>query len=375
MSELFCKSSKSSEKFEANKVFLQISEQFITKKDKYSYDEVVRDILSRLSFSDFLSGSLPVVDFSVDEINQIIDSGNELGLINVCEGLQEAGISSIAEHIAAHSGVRVVLVAGPSSSGKTTFSKKLTYALQQQGMRPHPLSLDDYFVNREDTPLDIDGKKDYESLYAVNLEMFQQQLNDLLAGKEVATPRYDFMLGECIQGGGPTIKLGGNDILIIEGIHGLNPKLTEGIPSENIFRIYISALTAYKINESDEKPEFFPTTDNRKIRRMVRDSQFRGTTAQGTIDRWPSVRRGEEKWIVPFQSNADINFNSAFQYELCLLRKPALDILNNVRPDEPEYEEAARLISLLNQYREISPDSLPPYSLLREFLGGSAYVY
>ena len=238
------------------------------------------------------------------------------------------------------------------------------------GKDPKAISLDDYFVSRDRTPKDENGEYDYESIYAEDIDLFQTQLAQLLAGEEVELPRYDFPTGMSVMSGNH-LRLNENTVLVIEGIHGLNPLLTGSIPEENIFRIYISALTVCKQPDGS----YYPTTDNRLVRRIVRDSKYRNATAQATIARWPSVRRGEEKWIVPFQENADVNFNSAFQYELALLKVHALPLLYNVKEDEPEYAEAQRLITVLEDFDEMDIDLLPPYSLLREFLGGSKFEY
>lgn len=338
-------------------------------------------LVANVDISSICTNNISVMDISSDYLNGVIDFGQAPVLIRLAEAVKEACISSIAEEIAARDGVRVVLIAGPSSSGKTTFCKKLTYALQQQGLKPYGMSLDDFYVDRELTPLDEYGEYDFESLYAINLPLLNDCLVRLFKGEEVQTPRYDFPTGKSILDGGKKISLPSDGILMLEGIHGLNPELVSALPQDSIVRVYISALTVQRPQDmgiffgDDALADFIPTTDNRLIRRMVRDSQFRNTTARETLQRWPSVRRGEEKWIVPYQQNADLTINSSFQYELCLLRRKALPLLESVTGNMPEYDEAQRLIRLIRRYHEIPVDLLPPYSLLREFLGGSAYEY
>lgn len=370
MLQIDCKNTKSSENFEVNQAFLQISEQIKSKLRQKSYEEGINYLVSKLGFNDLFSKRLKTVNISSDYINGVIDFGRAPLLVSICERLKEAAISSAAEEIAIRENVKVVLIAGPSSSGKTTFCKKLSYAIEQQGMKAIGLSLDDYYNDRELCPLDEDGMEDFESIYALNLDLFQEQLSQLLEGKEVELPRYDFPAGKGVKSG-KTISLDGNTVLIIEGIHALNPMLTSTILDEYTYRIYISGLTTYLLPDGS----VFPTTDNRLLRRMVRDSKYRNTTAQQTLERWHSVRRGEEKWIVPFQANADINLCTGFQYEICFLKQHALPLLREVPTTAPEYEEAQRLIKVCGLYNEIPIDILPPYSLLREFLGGSAYEY
>lgn len=365
-----CKNTKSSEIFEVNQAFLQISEQIKSKLRQNSYEEGINYLVSKLGFNDLFSKRLKTVNLSYDYINGVSDFGQAPLLVSICERLKEAAISSAAEDIAMHEDVRIVLIAGPSSSGKTTFCKKLSYAIEQQGLKAIGLSLDDYYIDRELCPLDEDGKEDFESIYALNLELFQQQLSQLLAGEEIELPRYDFPTGKGVSSG-KHIKLDERTVLIIEGIHALNPMLTGNVADDYIYRIYISGLTTYLLPDGS----VFPTTDNRLLRRMVRDSKYRNTNAQQTLERWPSVRRGEEKWIVPFQKNADINLCTGFQYEICFLKQHAIPLLQEVPVDAPEYEEAQRLIKVCGLYNEIPIDILPPYSLLREFLGGSAYEY
>lgn len=368
--QIECKSNKSSEKFEVNEAFLHISDQIKTEISGKTLEETVNYIISKLNADSLLSKKLPCLKYSIGTINKLIAAGGSEKMISVSEHLQEKAIEVYAEKIVQRSGVKVVLIAGPSSSGKTTFSKKLGKALEAYGKVPKAISLDDYFVSRDRTPLDENGEYDYESIYAEDIDLFQTQLSQMLAGEEVELPRYDFPTGMSVMSGNH-LKLTPETVLIIEGIHALNPILIGSIPSESIFRIYISALTVCKQPDGS----YFPTTDNRLVRRIVRDSKYRNANAQATIARWPSVRRGEEKWIVPFQENADVNFNSAFQYELALLKVHALPLLYNVKEDEPEYNEAQRLITVLEDFQEMDVDLLPPYSLLREFLGGSKFEY
>lgn len=307
---------------------------------------------------------------SVGEFNAVERKGLAGDVIKVAEAMQEKRISQIAEAIAHRSGVRVVLVAGPSSSGKTTFSKRLSVQLMTCGLMPRLISLDDYFVDRDHTPRDASGDYDYEHIEALDLDLFHQQLNELLQGGEVELPRYDFTTGKSVPSG-TKISLGENSVLIMEGIHALNPLMSEGIPAESIFRVYVSALTSIKLDDHN----YIPTTDNRLIRRIVRDSNYRGTSARQTIARWPSVRRGEDRWIFPYQENADAMFNSAMFYELAVLRGYALPLLEAVHEDCDEHVTAKALADFLRYFEPLSADELPPTSLLREFLGGSSFTY
>lgn len=365
-----CKNTKSSEIFEVNKAFLQISEQIKSELRQKTYEDAINYLVGKLGYNDLCSNRLKTVNMSSDYINGVVDFGRGPILVDICEALKEAAISSIAEEIADRDGVKVVLIAGPSSSGKTTFCKKLSFALEQQGLNPYGISLDDYFVDSDRTPFDENGEADWESLYNLDLDLFNEQLQALLDGKTVELPRYDFAAGKSLKSG-KVLALEDNTILILEGIHALNPLLTECVDGSRIFRIYISGLTTYLLPDHT----VFPTTDNRLLRRMVRDSKYRNTTAQQTISRWPSVRRGEEKWIVPFQSNADVNFCSGYQYEIGLLKLHAIPLLEGVGEDEPEYEEAQRLLKICDLFSDIPVEILPSCSLLREFLGGSAYEY
>ncbi|MBQ2165307.1 MAG: nucleoside kinase [Bacteroidaceae bacterium] len=307
---------------------------------------------------------------TVGELNELARNGVAGYAIKVAEALQEKRISRIADKIAERPEAKIVLIAGPSSSGKTTFSKRLCVQLMACGLKPKLISLDDYFVDRTRTPIDENGEYDYESIYSLDLDLFHQHLKQLLNGEEVELPRYDFPTGKSVKSG-IHFKLESNTILLMEGIHALNPLMSEGIPEEKKFRIYVSALTTIKLDNHN----YVPTTDNRLIRRIVRDNQFRGTSARSTIARWPSVRRGEDKWIFPYQENADVMFNSALIYELSVLRNHALPLLESVYENCEEHTLAAALTEFLRYFEPISDKELPPTSLLREFLGGSSFQY
>lgn len=362
----------SSERFELSEALLHISEQIDYDERPKTIPELINLLVSHLQMNDLCGERLKVFDLSADYINGAVDFGGAQFLVQISEALKEAAISSIAEEIALRSAVRVVLIAGPSSSGKTTFCKKLSYALQQQGLHPVGVSLDDYYNDSVHAPLGPDGKPDWESIHALNLPMLQEHIAQLTNGREVRLPRYDFTTGKSLPSD-ICLQLQPDNILLLEGIHALNPMLLEGASAapDSFFRIYISALTTRQGSDGI----LLPTTDNRLIRRMVRDAKFRNTSAQQTLERWSSVRSGEETWIVPFQAQADVNFNSAYQYEYCLLREHALPLLAGVGPEEPEYGAAQRLTGMLHGYHKIPVRYLPPYSLLREFLGGSAYIY
>ncbi len=294
-------------------------------------------------------------------------------LINVAEALHDKKIGRISDEIQSRyneGGARVVLIAGPSSSGKTTFTKRLAIQLMTNLLEPKMISLDDYFVNREDTPREPDGDYDYESLYALDLHQFNADLNALLAGEEVQLPTYNFELGRRVYKG-KTLKLTNRSVLLIEGIHGLNPELTKEIDARMKFMIYVSALTTLSIDDHN----WVPTSDNRLLRRMVRDSRYRGVSATETIRRWPSVRRGEDKWIYPYQENADAMFNSSLIFELSVIKEYAEELLRGVPRDIPEYAEAYRLRTLLGYFTPITDKTIPSTSLLREFLGGSSFRY
>lgn len=306
---------------------------------------------------------------TVGDLNIACRKGHATDLINVAEALQEKRIARMADEIyCRHS--RVVLISGPSSSGKTTFSKRLSVQLMANGLRPVALSLDDYFVDREQTPLDAEGNYDFESLYAVDLPFFNEQLNALLRGEEVQLTKFDFTIGKRLLTE-RKLRIDKHTVLIIEGIHALNPELTRHIPESDKYRVYVSALTSIMLDDHN----YIPTTDNRLLRRILRDYKYRGWSAEDTIARWPSVRRGEEKWIFPYQENADAMFNSALLYELAVLRSHLIPILEQVKENRPEYSEAYRLRKFLQYFESIPDNDLPPTSLLREFLGGSSFDY
>ena len=294
-------------------------------------------------------------------------------LISVAEALHDKVFNNIAQEIASRfhaGGARVVLIAGPSSSGKTTSSKRLAIQLLTNYIRPKVIELDNYFVNRDQTPRDETGDYDYESLYALDLQQFNTDLADLIAGKEVNMPTYNFASGQR-EYRGNTLKLAENEILLIEGIHGLNPELTKQIPEKLKFRLYVSALTTLSIDDHN----WVSTTDNRLLRRIIRDAKYRGSTAKDTIARWPSVRRGELKWIFPYQENADATFNSSLLFELAVMRQHAEPLLKQVPANTPEYAEANRLLRFLSYFEPLAEKDIPGVSLLREFLGGSTFIY
>jgi uridine kinase len=309
----------------------------------------------------------------VGKLNRAIDEDRASTLIQVAEALHEKQIASIAEKIAQRfqeGKSRIVLISGPSSSGKTTFSKRLSIQLMTNRLIPAAISLDDYFVNRTNTPKDETGEYDYESLYALDLERFNNDLQGLIDGKKVALPTYDFKSGSRVETG-KTLQLTPRTVLILEGIHALNPELTASICEEQKFRIYASALTSLSIDDHN----CIPTTDNRLLRRIVRDAKTRGVSPKDTIARWESVRRGEDRWIFPFQENADAMFNSSLLFELAVIRDYAIPVLRSVPRNCPEYAEAARLLKFLHYFRSLPEKEIPPTSLLREFLGGSSFKY
>ena len=311
---------------------------------------------------------------TVGDLNVACNHGHATDLINVSEALQEKKIAQIADEITHRNQdgkrVKLVLISGPSSSGKTTFSKRLSIQLMTNGLKPYPISLDDYFVNRNDTPLDENGKHDFESLYAVDLPFFEEQLTTLLNGGEVELPRYNFTTVKR-EMSGKKLRIDEHMILIIEGIHALNPALTPHIPNENKYKVYVSALTTILLDNHN----YIPTTDNRLLRRIIRDYKYRNYSAEETIARWPSVRAGEEKWIFPYQENADAMFNSALLFELAVLKDYVEPVLRKVPNRCPEYSEAHRLLRFLNYFVSVQDKELPPTSLLREFLGGSSFQY
>lgn len=307
---------------------------------------------------------------TVGDFNELVDQGAATDVINVSEALQEKKISEIADEIASRKGVKLVLLAGPSSSGKTTTCKRLSIQLLANGIRPLQISLDDYFVDREHTPKDENGEYDYESIYALNLKLINEQFTKLFRGEEVELPKYDFQTGKS-KPSGKKLKMQPNNVLVVEGIHALNPELTAEIPEKQKFRVYVSALTTILLDDHN----YIPTTDNRLLRRIIRDYKYRGVTAQESIHRWPSVRAGENKWIFPYQENADAMFNSAMLFELAVIKQQAEPLLEQVPENCEEYSEAYRLKKFLDYIRPIPNRDIPPTSLLREFLGGSSFHY
>ena len=307
---------------------------------------------------------------TVGDFNAAVEAGYTTDIINISEALQEKKIAKIAEEIAQRKGVKLVLLAGPSSSGKTTTCKRLSIQLAVNGLKPLQISLDDYFVDREKTPKDEKGEYDYESIYALDLQLINDQFNALFRGEEVELPKYDFQSGKSKKSG-KKLRMNADNVLVVEGIHALNPELTSQIPDEQIFRVYASALTTILLDNHN----YIPTTDNRLLRRIIRDYKYRGVSAQETIRRWPSVRAGENKWIFPFQENADAMFNSAMLFELAVIKMQAEPLLQQVPENCEEYSEAYRLLKFLKYFKGIPYNNLPPTSLLREFLGGSSFHY
>ena len=307
---------------------------------------------------------------TIGDLNDAISQGYSPQLIMVAEALQEKKISRIADEIARRKGVKLVLIAGPSSSGKTTTCKRLSVQLAVNSIKPVGISLDDYFLDRDKTPRDEKGDYDFEHLHALNLPLLNEQLSALFRGEEVELPRYDFPTGTS-QKSGRRLRLGENEILVVEGIHALNPELTSLIPEEQIFRVYASALTTLLLDNHN----YIPTTDNRLLRRIIRDHKYRAVTAQETIRRWPSVRAGENKWIFPFQETADAMFNTAMLFELAVIKGQAEPLLEQVPENCPEHAEAYRLLKFLRYIKPIPDTQIPPTSLIREFLGGSSFQY
>ena len=307
---------------------------------------------------------------TVGDFNNAVATYHSIDLINISEALQEKKIAHIADEIAKRKGVKLILLAGPSSSGKTTTCKRLSIQLIANGLRPLQISLDDYFVDRELSPRDEKGDYDFESIHALNLKLINEQFNALFNGEEVELPRYDFPTGKSVKSGNK-LKMEDNNVLVVEGIHALNPELTAQIPEELKYRVYVSALTTILLDDHN----YIPTTDNRLLRRIIRDYKYRGVDARETIRRWPSVRAGENKWIFPFQENADVMFNSAMLFELAVIKQQAEPLLEQVPENCPEYSEAYRLLKFLKYIKPIPNTDIPPTSLLREFLGGSSFKY
>lgn len=344
------------------------------KKNPNVLEEVVKQEKMYEVFKEYLTWLGIMNMHNVGDFNITCNKGYATDIINVAEALQEKKIVRIADdiHDRGKKGnpVRMILISGPSSSGKTTFSKRLSIQLMANGLKPYPISLDNYFVNREDTPKDEKGDYDYESLHALDLKFFNEQLQTLLKGEEVELPRFNFTTGSR-EFKGDKFKLDENTILILEGIHALNPNLTPHIPEEKKFKVYVSALTTISLDDHN----WIPTTDNRLLRRIVRDYNYRGYSAEETISRWPSVRAGEDKWIFPYQENADVMFNSSLLFEFAVLRRHAEPILMSVPRNCPEYSEAYRLLRFIKYFVPVQDNEIPPTSLLREFLGGSSFRY
>ena len=307
---------------------------------------------------------------TIGDLNEAITKGFSSQLIQISEALQEKKIAKIADEIAQRKGIKMVLIAGPSSSGKTTTCKRLNVQLAVNGIKPIGISLDDYFLDRDKTPLDEKGDFDFEHLHALDLPLLNEQLTALFRGDEVELPRYDFPTGKSTKSG-KRLKMEENDILVVEGIHALNPELTAQIPKEQIFRVYASALTTILLDNHN----YIPTTDNRLLRRIIRDHKYRNVSALETIRRWPSVRAGENKWIFPYQENADAMFNSAMLFELAVIKSQAEPLLEQVPENASEHAEAYRLLKFLRYIKPIPETQIPPTSLLREFLGGSSVEY
>lgn len=338
------------------------------------FDEVNEVVLQEKLFGIFREHKKRVELLDVPDLgmlNEYISNGKAGDIIKISEALHEKKIAEIANRIdEQHDHVKVVLIAGPSASGKTTFSKRLAVQLAVNGINPHMISLDDYFVDREKTPLDEHGHYDFESLGAINVELFNEQLLQLFDGKEVELPRFNFLLGKG-EPSGKKIRLGNGHVLIVEGIHGMNPGLMPHIKNGRTFKIFLSALTQISIDDHN----YISTTDNRLIRRIIRDKNYRGYSATDTIKRWPSVRAGEEKNIFPYQENADIMFNSALIYELAVLKKYVEPLLKSVPEVNEEFCEATRLMKFFSYFKHIDDEEIPPTSVLREFLGGSSFQY
>lgn len=336
--------------------------------------EIIKQEKMLAAFKEHLQWDYILNMGNVGDLNDICQHGLATQVINVAEALQEKKISQIADTIVSrgHEGrpVKLVLISGPSSSGKTTFSKRLSVQLLANGIIPHPISLDNYFVNREETPRDENGGLDYESLYALDLDLFNSQMKALLRGEEVELPYYNFQTGSR-EYRGEKLRISKNMVIILEGNHGLNPDLTPEIPDENKFKIYVSALTTISLDDHN----WIPTTDNRLVRRIIRDFNFRNYSAQQTIARWASVRAGEDKWIFPYQENADVMFNSSMLYEFAVFRSHIEPILNMVPGDCEEYAEAHRLLKFIRYFTPIRDNEIPPTSLMREFIGGSSFKY
>jgi uridine kinase len=343
-------------------------------RNPHQLEEVVKQEKLSDVLKEYLNWSHIMGLSSVGDFNIACKAGKATELINIAEALQEKKIARIADAIFAQgkneNRVGIVLISGPSSSGKTTFSKRLAIQLMTNGLRPYSISLDDYYVDRDQTPLDENGEYDYESFETLDRELFNRDLEALLYGEEVTIPHFDFVTGKRIYTGNH-LKITDNAVLILEGIHALNPRLTPHISDKNKFRIYVSALTCMTLDDHN----WISTTDNRLLRRIIRDYSYRGYSAQNTISRWSSVRSGEDKWIFPYQENADVMFNSALIFEFAVLRRYAEPILMRVPRNCPEYSEAHRLLKFIRYFVPVKDEEIPRTSLLREFLGGSSFQY
>ena len=362
-----CKDTEKTRYDKAREIFFSISDHLETEvAQKEEVEVLVQDMLMRHQRLQDLTGIHSVQDF-----NLAVQEKRAFNVINLSEVVQARGIAGLADDIEERGTVRVVLIAGPSSSGKTTFCKRLAVQLQAVGLIPVPLSLDDYFVNRVDTPLDADGDYDFESLYAIDLELFNRHLAALLAGEEVELPHYNFETGRREYNGNRMRLADSRSVLVIEGTHALNPELTRVIPDERKYRIFVSVLTGIAFDDT----EYLCPNDNRLLRRILRDRQFRNFSADQTIARWPSVRRGEDKWIFPYLHCADSLFNSSFLYELAVMKEKVAPILEEVDEQSPAYPTVQRLMHCLDWFEHLSDKAVPPTSLLREFFGGSSYSY
>ncbi|MBI9058225.1 MAG: nucleoside kinase [Labilibaculum sp.] len=341
------------------------------RRDASVLEEVIPQEKMLKVFSEYKRWGKVLNISNVGDLNNYVKNDNISELIKISEALHEKKISQIADRIRKRrKRTKLILISGPSSSGKTTFGKRLAIQLKVAGLSPVNLSLDNYFVDREHTPKDENGEYDFEALEALDVRLFNENLVDLLNGKEVELPKFSFETGTRYYDG-EKLKINGKQVLVVEGIHGLNPKLTPLIADDSKFRIYISALTSISIDGHNR----IPSTDNRLIRRIVRDHKYRNYSAYDTISRWPSVRRGEEKNIFPYQEEADAMFNSALPYELGVLKRHAEPILKEIQPNMVEYSEANRLLKFFSYFRPISDEEIPPTSLMREFLGGSTFDY
>ncbi len=357
--------------FDLNKYFNGMLLQLPQKSNPHFVENlVVQNKLFEI-FQEFSQWTKILEVPNISDLNNSCSNGKSEVLIKVSEALHEKKIGQIADNIRLRNGhVKIILISGPSSSGKTTFAKRLAIHLIVNGMKPLNLSLDNYFVDRDNTPLDENGNHDYEAVEALDIATFNQNLLALLNGEQVELPRFSFETGTRFYNG-ETMQMSPENVLIIEGIHGLNPQLTSSIPAEAKFKIYVSALTSLNIDNHNR----VSTTDNRLIRRIVRDYRYRKYSARETISRWQSVRQGEEKHIFPFQEEADTMFNSALLYELAVLKPFAEPILLEVQANQPEYAEAVRLLDFFSYFKPLKPTEIPPTSILREFLGGSSFIY